>query len=239
MTTFGFHDLIEACAEPGCPVCRLLRRDVRRQIDTLLYEFVLDQGAQRRFRAGRGLCGAHGELLAEGRNALGTAALQFAVISDVLDALDSAVRERVPLHSARFFKGSGGDALATALDADLPCMVCAQRDQDERRYAEIIAGGLGDARLLAAYRESDGLCLPHFRAVLQAVRGLSSHSGDARSQAERVRAVVAIQRAIWERLKDELAEFMRKSDFHNAAETMGAEADSWRRAIALLSGRPI
>ena len=46
----------------------------------------------------------------------------------------------------------------------------------------------------------------------------------------------AIQTDIWTRLRAELNEFMRKSDFHNVGEVMGAEGSSWRRAVARLGG---
>jgi hypothetical protein len=45
-----------------------------------------------------------------------------------------------------------------------------------------------------------------------------------------------LQREIWQRLQAELHEFMRKSDYHNMDEKMGAEGDSWQRAIARVGG---
>ena len=39
-----FFDLLEACAETGCPVCRLSLITARRYLADILYEFVNDPG---------------------------------------------------------------------------------------------------------------------------------------------------------------------------------------------------
>jgi hypothetical protein len=50
--------------------------------------------------------------------------------------------------------------------------------------------------------------------------------------------VVAAQRSVWERLYDELGEFIRKNDHRFRDETFGPERDSWRRALEAISGPP-
>ncbi len=226
MTTFGFYDLIEAFGQGGCPVCRLLKRDVAKQLDSILYEFVLDQKIQRHFRDSKGLCSEHGHLLTQQGNALGIASLYFAVLYDLDESLGStAAGEGGGRSRLRSYRGRGGAALANALEPTRPCMTCQMRDESEARYLTILAEGIHDPRLIAAYDGSDGLCLPHFRGLLRAL-----------PNAETVTRVTRIQAGIWTRLKEELEEFMRKSDFHNKDERIGAEGDSWRRAVERISG---
>jgi hypothetical protein len=55
----GFFRLVDACAKPGCPVCRCLVADARRYLGTLLYEHVNDPDTRRRLRASWGFCGWH------------------------------------------------------------------------------------------------------------------------------------------------------------------------------------
>jgi hypothetical protein len=69
------------------------------------------------------------------------------------------------------------------------------------------------------------LCLPHFRLALRAAPG-----------AAHVEALLMMQTAIWGNLKGELDEFARKYDFNHADEDMGAEGDSWRRALGFVAG---
>jgi hypothetical protein len=40
----------------------------------------------------------------------------------------------------------------------------------------------------------------------------------------------------WQKLNDELTEFIRKNDYRFSKEGMGAERDSWKRAAAALVG---
>ena len=68
---FGYYDLIEAFSQSGCAVCRLVKRDVQRNLNAILYEFVTDGEIYNRFRASRGLCAEHGQMLMGFGNALG------------------------------------------------------------------------------------------------------------------------------------------------------------------------
>ncbi|MFN8528293.1 MAG: DUF6062 family protein [Anaerolineae bacterium] len=224
MTSPGYYDLLEMLPQPGCALCRLLQRDTARHLDTLLYEFVLDTKIQGKFRASRGLCNEHGHQLTRQGNVLGIAALYFAAFTDVLDVID-----RNPVSSSG--RGSlwknepSGSGLAKALEPTGVCMTCKFRDENEARYLREISDHLHEEKFFDIYRSADGLCLPHFRALLRVI-----------PSGEQAKRVTAAQRGIWQRLQDELSEFMRKSDFTNVAETMGAEGDSWRRAVARLSG---
>jgi hypothetical protein len=49
-------------------------------------------------------------------------------------------------------------------------------------------------------------------------------------------ALVEAQRAIWQRLVDELGEAIRKSDYRFYGELLSNEGHAWRRAIAALGG---
>src|SRR5215472_2076532 len=50
---FGFFRLLDACAQSGCPACRLVEDDGRRYLDALVYEQVNDPGTRRCIRAAR------------------------------------------------------------------------------------------------------------------------------------------------------------------------------------------
>jgi hypothetical protein len=121
--------------------------------------------------------------------------------------------------------GSGGGAkLADQLEPLAECLACATLRRSQDSHVAALGEHINDPRLSDAYRTSDGLCLPHVRAVLRAAPGAN------------VETLVAIQSAHWVKLKAELQRFADKYDINHADETMGAEGDSWRRALALLAG---
>jgi len=69
------------------------------------------------------------------------------------------------------------------------------------------------------------LCLPHFRMALRHTTNPADH-----------RALVDVQRAVWEKLLDELDAFKEMHDHRHTGERMGGEGDSWLRALKGLAG---
>ena len=94
-------------------------------------------------------------------------------------------------------------------------------------YASALVRHVADGTIVAALRESAGLCVPHLKRALG--RASESHTF------ERLRDA---QLAVWQRLADELDEFIRKQDYRFQSERSGAEGDSWSRAIGLVAGEP-
>jgi len=83
-----YFELIEACYEPGCPVCVLGLRAARRHIDFVLYERVNDPDTRAELCAARGYCNRHAWLMADQNvRSLSVAILQRAVIREVLEVL--------------------------------------------------------------------------------------------------------------------------------------------------------
>lgn len=222
---FGFYDLLDQLAEPGCAICTLVRRDADKLMDSILYELVVDPLTQQQFRASRGLCAEHGARFTEYRNALGVCVLVDQVLDQVLEILDETPA-RAGRSLGRLLADPQESPLARKLAPARPCLICEAQGRAEGHYARALALHLNEARMDEAYRLSDGLCLPHF------VLALEKAADPALTQ-----RMADIQRGIWRRLKAELDEFMRKSDAVNArGETMDLESDSWRRAMRLLGG---
>lgn len=221
---FGFYDLLDQLAEPGCAICALVRRDADKLMDTLLYEQVVDPPTHDHLRASRGFCAEHSARIAGTGNALSVCILADQALDEVLTIMrDTSAR------GGRSFGGllNGNDSpLARRLAPERPCPVCEAQARAETHYAAALALHLNDARLEGAYRQSDGLCLPHFTLTLERA-----------PSADLAQKLAGIQRAIWARLKAQLDEFMRKSDAVRArGEAMDRESDSWRRAVQLLGG---
>ncbi|MBK8027076.1 MAG: hypothetical protein IPK19_38240 [Chloroflexi bacterium] len=224
--TFGYYDLLETFPQPGCAVCNLLLRDTQRFLDSLLYEYVMDPDVQNKIRDSRGFCDQHGWQIAQLNNVLGIAVWYERALGAVVDTLNQAGGGGKPAGLGRLLNTRGGGAdLADALEPSQPCLACERQAENEGRYLKEIAHHALDPKLQTAYRASEGLCLEHFRGLLRVPMNPA-----------RTEILIGMQTDIWTRLRAELNEFMRKSDFNNAGEKFGAEGSSWRRAVARLGG---
>lgn len=213
MPPSAFHDLLEACAQPGCPICRLEGRSVERYIDNLFYESVNDIKTRDHLRASQGFCRDHARLALDRRlgDALGFAILYHDSINNILRDLGQDT-------------GTASTSIS-ALNPRKKCPVCTYREEMERLFLRTLIAGLADPALTDAVRSSDGLCVPHLRSAFQEVRGQGDYE-----------LLFAIHRAKLEDLRGELAEFIRKNDYRFTHEGFGAEGDSWRRAVEKLTG---
>jgi hypothetical protein len=219
-----YADLIETLGKPGCAICQLLLRDAQRFIDTILYEYVMDHEIHNAFRAGRGLCNTHAWQMQQGKgNALVIAVFFHAALDEVLKMNIKPDSGGSSGLASLLGRNSGNDP-AQILEPTGPCLVCQHLDEAETRYFRILTGNFRKADLRDAFKESGGLCLPHVRQALGKFR---------RNDAE---TFLKLQRDIWQSLHGELELFMRRYDIQHADEAIGAEGDSWRRAIRYLTG---
>ena len=226
-----YFELRDALGGPGCALCTLALRSMRRYFDALGYESVNDPGIRNAVRAARGFCEVHGRMLREARDAQGTAIIHRDVLSTVSDALGET-RFRSASLGDRLRQAIGGDTSANgperadALAPQAVCPACARRQEMDAAYVDMLLQHLRDDELLPSFRESAGLCLPHLRLALQRVPDAAAFE-----------QLKAAQLAIWRRLAGELDEFIRKHDHRYAGEPTGAEGTSWSRAVDLMSGQ--
>ena len=232
--TASFYDLRDALAQPGCVVCRLKANSADRFLDSLLWECVTDPDKRQDIRQARGFCREHAWRLARAGAALGVAIILRDVLQDALRTMDKATFQATPPWSLRRVyetldprqQAAATAVLVSQLEPQITCLACGWAEKMERIYLQVLVSHLlGEEGLLAAYEPSDGLCLPHFRQALALVRD------------ERVfEALIGAQQATWERLVNDLSEFIRKSDYRFKHESWGEERDAWLRAIAALAG---
>lgn len=228
---FSYYDLIDQFARPGCAICHLLLADVARLLDSILYEYATDPEMQADFRASFGLCAEHGEQMiqigAARGGALNIAKLYERPLGDMLALLKGPAFSSAQIGlMRRLFASAPQAALIELLEPARPCVACKLLDASEAQLIAVLGDHIDDPRLQAAFAASDGLCLPHFRLLLK-------HAPDAGRQ----RRLVEFQGAIWARLNDALAGFIRKSNFQHADEPLtDAEGTSWQRVVTHLSG---
>lgn len=224
MKPYSYYDLLERFAEPGCPICALLKVAQRRYLSALLYEFVTDPGAQAQFRAARGLCNPHAWALLEQREGLvGVAILYGQAVSEWLDRLNEIEQPTNNGGLGRLFRRdlSGADRLAPERE----CGCCAQLAETERYTLETLRDGLAEPSFRENYLSSTGLCLPHLVRLLPVLRDPSAFACVRDHQSKQLSA-----------LREQLDRFIARYGERGGSAPMGDEATSWRRAIALLAG---
>jgi len=160
----NFIQLQKACALEGCPVCRIASDREKRYLDNLLFEHVSDRGFRAAHRQAGGFCPEHSRGLASFRDGLAVAILSRDILED---RIDSFARRKPWKPKAR-------------------CPICLERERVETEYLGFLAevddgrdrgagsdaaapGAAADGReLRAAFEASDGLCAPHWAALLDA-----------------------------------------------------------------------
>jgi hypothetical protein len=226
----GYFRLVEACVQPGCPVCRCLLAESRSYLGALLHEQVTDPETRRALRRSRGFCNWHTWMLAEIEGvAFGTAILCEDLVGRAVRRIEPAARRARRGGVGRWLVAlAGGGRPAAPRDDDeprSPCSACVEAVRTEARYLETLVRFIDDEAVREAYASCDGLCVPHLGLVQ-----------DGPGDRARVSALTALTRQAWARIARDLAGFVGKHDHRNVEPCTDAEATSRARALEMLAG---
>lgn len=229
-----YFELLEACQQPNCPICRLVDRATLHYLEMVFYEHVNDISLRAQLRDSLGLCRQHAWQAVQGSVAdpLGVAIIYHDVFTNVLRRLPKNGPEAVNREgllarlepAARRLQDAVRKAVQ-ALTPSQPCPACQQQAIADEMYLNGVRKYLDDERLQQVLRASDGLCLPHLRGALERAPDEAGFS-----------LLLAAHRQRWAALDAELEEIIRKADYRFSGERSGSEADAWRRAIAAAVG---
>ena len=231
-----YHELLESLAVPGCGVCRLAVKAVKRYAAGIIYEYANDGKVQEDVLRARGWCNLHAWQLADQTGAAFDVAILYRStlrrmlqIMKSYEAQEPQEDQNSPMTWLRAAVGSGdGDYatdLAEALAPEGPCPACRLRAQTEKAYLETLLEHIGDTDISVPFERGGGLCWAHYRLALE-----------QKPTAAQLRALSGLQRAATEHLHAELQEFIRKHDHRYQNEPMETEGDSWLRVVAQISG---
>jgi hypothetical protein len=221
----AYHRLLEALAQPGCPICSLRTAAVARYLEGLLYEHVNDVQLRETLVRSRGFCAPHAWELVGFNDSLGTAILYR---DQVAQALDDVRYARGHGQAKGPAGGQGGRAARLIRERRAPqvlCPACRIADEATGRYLSALVQHLDGPEIRAGVKTSPFLCLP------DAVRALEISGDPAKSS-----VLLEIVEAKLARLHGDLAELIRKRDYRFAHEPQGAEQTSWFRAVGHLVG---
>ena len=230
-----YHALLQACQQPDCPVCTVALSAVTQYLRSLMYESVNDVPLREHLRASLGFCSRHNWLLLDSEvgNALGIAIIYNDVLTNILRNLPNGSSSNERGGVGAFFNRVAGKlsekakAAVQAIIPPKPCPACVQQQEADEMTVKVFVQKLGEEKMRLAFSQSAGLCLPHLRQVLPAISNPADLDFLLKVQSEKLAA-----------LQGELAEFIRKNDYHFQHEGFGAERDAWKRVINLVAGKP-
>ena len=228
------YKILEACREPGCPVCRLEQQGVERYLDNHFYENVNSPSWRERLRLSLGFCHEHAWLGVNQRlgDALGYAIIYHDILNTILSQWNedgsserglrrwASLLQRIPEQARTMV-----ERMLNALTPRKPCPVCEYRDEMTRTILSALVEELKTSEMMEALQASEGLCMPHLRLTLEHIKN--------RSACEKL---LTIHRKKLESLRAELALFIRKNDYQLISEGFGKEGNAWLRAVALIAG---
>ena len=224
------HNLLDAFAKPGCPICGLGLAAVVRYFGVLDYEAAGDPGVRLRLRATQGFCAQHAHQLVEEAHVLAVATIYAEVLPDLIETLRTLPFRRRPLLgglTARLRPGVDGSRVAgnPHLAPTAPCPACDVLAKTEEMLVSTLLDSLGEAAFRDTFAASDGLCLPHLRQAL--------------GRATNERAFAALRDAALaqeERLLAQLREIIRKHDYRFREQLVGEERGAGERAARHVAG---
>ena len=237
-TTFSYFEILDACAESGCPICRLGQRSAQRHLTSLIYDGVNDIPMRATLRDSYGYCHEHAWMLPNsGESApLGIAIVHRDILNTLRSRLDEEVFNNERRTSLRAVVAGAINPQATAGPEDarhLPpkalCPACERRLEAEHlAFASLLeALDKQDQPMHSALESSDGFCIPHLRQALNYARSQQTFD-----------ALVDITKVQLSTLIEDLDEFIRKNDHRFREEKISSEErNSWQRALQRTSGK--
>jgi hypothetical protein len=222
-TPSSLHELLEACSQTGCPVCRIGAQTVRKQLKALFYEYVNDIEMRETLVKSLGFCDEHVRLLLSHKIAdtLGASIIYEHLVKVVLREFPKQTSNLQPKELSRKF-----NSLVSASEGLGECLACKRRDEAVNYTLRQISGALDNATLREALEKSDGFCFPHLSQLFLEIQ----KSAD-------VEYLLTLTKTKLETRQFEMAEVIRKNDHRFHAEKITEdEALAWKKAMVMLSG---
>ncbi len=144
-----YYDFLESFSEGGCPVCNMTKKGIELYYDSLIYEYINDEGFRDRFKKENGFCSYHAHKFINYNDGLAVALPYRDLLARVINNLASS----------------------KPLDLNEECMVCDKEYQLQEEYLSIIVKYIQDEEFVTAFTKSDGLCIEHY---LQAISMMKS-----------------------------------------------------------------
>ena len=240
VSLFSLLDLQNALLKPGCPICQVRKKSVRRYIDVLVYERVYDVEPRIRYREGMGYCPEHTRLVAATGRKRGEKPLGMNILYQSLVGFVEEIISKYPIPKKRpnllrrvifrLFRGRSPVSYSQDLSSKSTCRICQVADESTLQGLEALMQCLQDPKgqVYTLYPNSDGICLPHLRTALQIY-------ADRYPSGALILKEFAVNRLQhWEQA---MGEYIRKQDLQDRREKVLLEEETaWLQAVAFYTG---
>jgi hypothetical protein len=216
--SFSHHDILAACAEKGCPICRIGVHSVKRYMKSIFNEFVNDPATRDSLLMTLGFCGEHVQLLLNTRiaDALGASIIYENIVKKLLREFPAQTKDNARMASK----------FRNASDSTQGCMACKQRNAVFDRSVHALSKALGEEEMRTALNTSDGLCFPHLTQVLE-----HGHNQDDTD------FILTLTNTTLEKRRAEMADLIRKNDYQFQDEGITQEeALAWKKSMCMITG---
>ncbi len=203
----AYHEMLKALNFDSCPVCTILKNYITKYFDDLLYEAVNDVDRRKIIKNSLGFCKKHAHVMYSLGDPLGHAILYSDLINLLTEnTYKNATSGKPP---ANFQK----------------CPACIFEEKQEKYLLDVFINAAEIPEFFDKYRNSFGLCFPHFKKVTECCENNNS-----------LEKIKNVETRILSELRNELNEFIRKNDYRFSNEVFNTEKNSWIRAIRKLVG---
>lgn len=229
----GYGDILDRCAQKGCPICRLGQEAVNTLLKMTLYECVTDPDIREQLRESFGYCRIHAWSLPklEKGNILGIAIIYEDLLKSISKTLPHAARPQSQQSFVqKLLTCVKRPSRQRSFQHPLVCPACALRDESETLALNVMLKALDkdDDQMRTAFQASEGLCLRHLRQALE-----TSQSSEVRN------VLLARTHEHMAATQSALQELIRKYDHRFQHEPVGSERDSWKTAMRFIAGEEL
>lgn len=221
-------ELLEAFAQPGCPICFLAARSVSRHIEAYCRDSVTDVPVRDNLRAANGYCTRHAHQFLDMQDSLAAAITYADILKKMIGVINRAPDREARSSIVNAIRRAFGvrDSRARPLLPERQCPACEEQQVSERRYLTGLIAHLGETAVREVFISSQGLCLIHLPVAVDLADG------------EKLRTLVNVQRKAWSQLRGHMNEIVRKADYRFTSERItDEERDSLLDVIERIAGK--
>ncbi|MEG2315815.1 MAG: DUF6062 family protein [Clostridia bacterium] len=221
----------------GCPLCALHHKCEAAEVERSLGGSVMEPDARIRVNE-KGICAKHHNQLFLLQNRLGHALLVDSHSKELLQKLERIARLTPAAQQRRGLfapKAYNADALIAQLHAlTQTCVICEAVDEHMTRYIyTFLHLWKTDTAFRERWESSNGVCIPHSAALLQAAK---EHLSAQKQQAFAASLLTLLQRTLTQDEHD-LEWFTLKFDYRNHDKPWGNSKNALERTINHLRGQ--
>ena len=231
--------LLDVLQKPGCPICRQMRISAEQSMDTFLWENVNAPDVRRPVIAAFGFCPEHARLLVSRELSTHGVVLGTNIIYEQLSRRTgervATLKPGITSWFQNFLNKFGihrSHPQSSILAARGRCMMCDLAEQAAANSLNTLFAELEKdaADVMAAYQNSDGLCLNHLRDGLEC---------NARQHSHAAKLLITWTSDRLAKQSTAMQEYIRKNNWQYRDEALTPEeANAWRKSLTFFTGLP-